>query len=261
MKTVQKYKEIEQYILNLIAEQNLKPGNKIPTEIELCKQSGYSRMTINKALNHLADEGHIVRTRGKGSFVASPSVYKQVQQFRSFTDDMQSIGLKAGSKLLSYSVIQAKENPTVQQMLQLEDDDLVHDFVRLRTGNDTPIALSHTWISEKIIPMIPPAQLEHSLVTYIKEQYSVKPEHAEFEFSAKIPTSEQKKLLQLNNQEALLLSAHTTYCDFYGEILPGITLAIQNMLRITMVDGSVTLKINKVTVKNFGRNLWLNRLW
>ena len=56
MKTVQKYEEIEQYILNLIAEQNLKPGNKIPTEIELCKQSGYSRMTINKALNHLADE-------------------------------------------------------------------------------------------------------------------------------------------------------------------------------------------------------------
>ena len=144
MKTVQKYEEIEQYILNLIAEQNLKPGNKIPTEIELCRQSGYSRMTINKALNHLADEGHIVRTRGKGSFVASPSVYKQVQQFRSFTDDMQSIGLKAGSKLLSYSVIQAKENPTVQQMLQLEDDDLVHDFVRLRTGNDTPIATSHT---------------------------------------------------------------------------------------------------------------------
>lgn len=172
MKNIQKYEEIEQYILNLIAEQNLKPGNKIPTEIELCKQSGYSRMTINKALNHLADEGHIVRTRGKGSFVASPSVHKQVQQFSSFTDDMRSIGLKAGSKLLSYSVIQAKENPTVQQKLRLEDDDLVHDFVRLRTGNDTPIALSHTWISEKIIPMILPAQLEHSLVTYIKEQYS-----------------------------------------------------------------------------------------
>lgn len=56
MKTVQKYEEIEQYILNLIVEQNLKPGNKIPTEIELCRQSGYSRMTINKALNHLADE-------------------------------------------------------------------------------------------------------------------------------------------------------------------------------------------------------------
>lgn len=220
MKTVQKYEEIEQYILNLIAEQNLKPGNKIPTEIELCKQSGYSRMTINKALNHLTDEGHIVRTRGKGSFVASPSVHKQVQQFRSFTDDMQSIGLKAGSKLLSYSVIQAKENPTVQQMLQLEDDDLVHDFVRLRTGNDTPIALSHTWISEKLIPVIPPAQLEHSLITYLVEQYSIKPEHGEFEFSAKIPTAEQKKLLQLNNQEALLLSAHTTYGDFHGEILP-----------------------------------------
>lgn len=220
MKSIQKYEEIEQYILNLITEKNLKPGNKIPTEIELCKQSGYSRMTINKALNHLAQEGHIIRTRGKGSFVASPVVHKQIHKFRSFSDDMRSIGLNPGSKLLSYSVIQAKENPVIQQKLHLEDDDLIHDFVRLRTGNDTPIALSHTWITEKIIPMIPPAQLEHSLVTYIKEQYSIKPEHCEFEFSAKIPTTEQKKLLQLNNQDALLLSAHITYCEFHGEILP-----------------------------------------
>ena len=135
MKTVQKYEEIEQYILNLIAEQNLKPGNKIPTEIELCRQSGYSRMTINKALNHLADAGQIVRTRGKGSFVASPSVHKQISQFSSFTYDKRSIGLKAGSKLLSYSVIHSKENPLVQEKLQLEDDDLIHDFIRLRTGN------------------------------------------------------------------------------------------------------------------------------
>lgn len=80
MKTVQKYEEIEQYILNLIAEQNLKPGNKIPTEIELCEQSGYSRMTINKALNHLAQNGRIVRTRGKGSFVASPSVHERCRK-------------------------------------------------------------------------------------------------------------------------------------------------------------------------------------
>lgn len=58
------------------------------------------------------------------------------------------------------------------------------------------------------------------MITYLVEQYSIKPEHDEFEFSAKIPTSEQKKLLQLNNQEALLLSAHTTYGDFHGEILP-----------------------------------------
>ena len=104
--------------------------------------------------------------------------------------------------------------------MKLYYDDLVHDFFLLRTGNDTPIAISHTWISEKLIPVIPPAQLEHSLITYLVEQYSIKPEHGEFEFSAKIPTSEQKKLLQLNNQEALLLSAHTTYGDFHGEILP-----------------------------------------
>ena len=58
------------------------------------------------------------------------------------------------------------------------------------------------------------------MVTYLKQQYSINPGHVEVTFSAKIPSAEQKKLLQLNKQEALLISAHTTYADFHGEILP-----------------------------------------
>ena len=82
---------MEHYILNSITEHSLKRKNKIPTEIELCSQSYCSRMTASKALNHLAQEGHIVQKHGKGGFAASLAVHKHVSQFSIFTDDMHSI--------------------------------------------------------------------------------------------------------------------------------------------------------------------------
>lgn len=44
-------------------------GFKMPTEMELCEQYGVSRVTIRRALEELVAQGHITRTRGRGSFV------------------------------------------------------------------------------------------------------------------------------------------------------------------------------------------------
>ena len=49
-----KYKIVEDYIIKNIKEKNFKAGEQIPTEDELCRKFGFSRMTVNKALNHLS---------------------------------------------------------------------------------------------------------------------------------------------------------------------------------------------------------------
>jgi multiple sugar transport system substrate-binding protein len=46
------------------------PGDRLPTEHELCERYGISRTPIHRALSELADEGVIIRTRRKGSFVS-----------------------------------------------------------------------------------------------------------------------------------------------------------------------------------------------
>jgi DNA-binding FadR family transcriptional regulator len=53
----------------------LKPGDRLPTEPELCARSGVSRSTVREALRLLASQHLIVTTRGVtgGSFVAEPS--------------------------------------------------------------------------------------------------------------------------------------------------------------------------------------------
>ncbi|GGK17473.1 GntR family transcriptional regulator [Pilimelia terevasa] len=52
----------------------LRPGDRLPTEPELCARSGVSRSTVREALRMLASQHLIVTTRGVfgGSFVAEP---------------------------------------------------------------------------------------------------------------------------------------------------------------------------------------------
>jgi GntR family transcriptional regulator, transcriptional repressor for pyruvate dehydrogenase complex len=58
-----------------ITSGQLRPGDRLPTEPELCTRSGVSRSTVREALRLLASEHLIVTTRGVtgGSFVSHPS--------------------------------------------------------------------------------------------------------------------------------------------------------------------------------------------
>ena len=46
-----------------------KPGDQIPTEPQLCKLFGVSRITVRKAIDSLSQEGWLVRQQGRGTFV------------------------------------------------------------------------------------------------------------------------------------------------------------------------------------------------
>lgn len=58
-----------------ITSGRLQPGERLPTEPQLCARSGVSRSTVREALRLLASQHLIVTTRGVtgGSFVAHPS--------------------------------------------------------------------------------------------------------------------------------------------------------------------------------------------
>jgi len=64
------YQQIRRAVARPILRGDWAPGSRIPSEHELTELFGASRMTVNKALSALADEGLIVRRRRLGSFVA-----------------------------------------------------------------------------------------------------------------------------------------------------------------------------------------------
>jgi GntR family histidine utilization transcriptional repressor len=64
------YERIKQLILTRIADGGWVPAQRIPSENELVRRVGASRMTVNRALRELTDAGYLVRVQGVGTFVA-----------------------------------------------------------------------------------------------------------------------------------------------------------------------------------------------
>ncbi len=215
-----KYKIVEDYIIKNIKEKNFKAGEQIPTEDELCKKFGFSRMTVNKALNHLSEMGYINRSPKRGSFVNVPTIHKVTVLQQSFSEDMKRIGLTPGSKLLSYSLVKASDYPEIKEKLLLENDDFIHYFVRLRTGDDMPIAISYTYVSAKIVNAIDISSLDHSFYAYL-DKIGITRDGVNLELSAVLPDQKKKELLHLEDTEAALLcSSHVTYTKKDHTLIP-----------------------------------------
>ncbi|WP_098744561.1 GntR family transcriptional regulator [Paenibacillus sp. EZ-K15] len=74
------YQQIQDYIRHVIAAENMKPGDRIPTEKELMDQFHVSKITVANALTGLANEKLIARVPGKGSFVAEEADFSSAGQ-------------------------------------------------------------------------------------------------------------------------------------------------------------------------------------
>jgi len=68
-----RYERLKQIMLEQIRTGTLKPGDRIATEVELCKTYRWSRLTISRALNELEIEGVLTRIQGSGTYVTNPA--------------------------------------------------------------------------------------------------------------------------------------------------------------------------------------------
>ena len=68
------YYQLKKIILDMIREGKLKPGDMIPTELELSDIFGISRTTTRQAIMELVMEGPLYRIKSKGTFVAEKRV-------------------------------------------------------------------------------------------------------------------------------------------------------------------------------------------
>lgn len=88
------------------------PGHRIPFEHELMVEYGCSRMTVNKALAPLAENGLIVRRRRAGSFVSRPRIHSVVLDIPDISAEVTARGEPYGYELLSRTVRAATPRET-----------------------------------------------------------------------------------------------------------------------------------------------------
>ncbi|MBR7797289.1 MAG: GntR family transcriptional regulator [Bacillota bacterium] len=163
---------IKEELLNRIKANKYKRGEKIPTELELCKGFGVSRTTIRTALNQLTVEGYLERHQGRGTFVADQKVKQTLSQtVKRYSDQIAIQGKKAEITLISIQVVPANEY--LEQSLDVTLNDPIQRVERVRKANTEPTQYEIAYIPWNVAPGITKEQAETSLYGALKEDFSV----------------------------------------------------------------------------------------
>ncbi len=79
------YYQLKEYIIKKIDDGDYPPGEKIPSELDLCNKLGISRPTVRQAIAELVAEGRLNIVKGKGTFVTSSEMLKEISGFSAMT--------------------------------------------------------------------------------------------------------------------------------------------------------------------------------
>ncbi|TQS24142.1 winged helix-turn-helix transcriptional regulator [Microbispora sp. KK1-11] len=63
---------VADHIAGRIERGDLKPGQRLPSELDLSEQYGVARMTVRRAMKELRERGLIRSVHGKGTYVQTP---------------------------------------------------------------------------------------------------------------------------------------------------------------------------------------------
>lgn len=204
------YHQVKADIQRNIEHGEWPPGHRLPSEAELCKRYGASRITIRRAIGDLAGEGLLQPISGRGTYVREPTVTAGPRDLTSFTQEMAGLGLHAGARLLRNTLEPAPAN--VAERLSLSEGEPVIIIARLRTGDGKPIGIQTTHLPASRFPGLEKADLgDGSLYRYLEEHYGFRPAEAEETFEVGAIRRRDAELLEVRPGICGFLVQRLTY--------------------------------------------------
>jgi DNA-binding GntR family transcriptional regulator len=130
------YAQLVRILQEQIDEGVLRPGDKLPSESQLCTYHGVSHMTIRRAINILVEQGVIVAEQGRGTFVKPMQFWEATfslgQLQKLFTNE---VGTRI--KILEASIRQSNEKVALK--MSMKKGQRILYIRRLISWQDRPI--------------------------------------------------------------------------------------------------------------------------
>ncbi len=137
------YQQITLLITQSLQAGEWRPGEAIPSEMELAARYKVSQGTVRKAIDALADDNLLVRRQGKGTFVATHGEeHIQFRFLRLTADDGTTVG--ATRRFIDCRRLRAPAD--VARAFSLRSGDPAIQVRRLLSFSGAPVVLDDIWL-------------------------------------------------------------------------------------------------------------------
>lgn len=140
------YQQIKGFILNGLRAGEWKPGESIPSEMELAARFKVSQGTVRKAIDELAAENLLLRRQGKGTFVATHAEQQVQFRFLKLVPDSGTRGSEGPAQRDIIECRRSRANADVARALAMRTGDTVLQIRRVLSFGGTPIILEDIWL-------------------------------------------------------------------------------------------------------------------
>ena len=205
------YAQVQQMLLGRIRRRYM-PGDLLPTQQELAKETGASLITIKRAINELARRGVVESVRGRGTIVRRPVVADDHGGVSSWTGAMTDIGVAPST---AWTRIEVRTPPAnVSRLLGLKSRERTVRVTRLRLADGQPICLMNNELPLALVPDLPQCGMDReSMYELLRERYRLRPSCADEQVWSRAGTASERRMLACESGIVLVIERQTFLRD------------------------------------------------
>ena len=137
----------------------LAPNSLLPTEEQLARRFGVSRVTVRGALDLLEKSGLVSRLRGRGTTVSPPKITRRFAPLYSFERDLDEQGIDFETRVLSFDA-SAPAPDFIRERLRLPEDSTAGSLSLVRVVDDRIVCHDQRFYPPEISGRIEPFRVE-----------------------------------------------------------------------------------------------------
>lgn len=205
-----RYQQLKDLIIGRIATGELRPNDRVPSEHELVDAMNVSRMTANRALRELNDEGYVERIAGRGTFVSDLRAQSHLVAVQNIADEIAARGHAHACTVLRQSRQRARGE--VAKALHVEQGADVFHLLLVHAENGAPVQVE----DRHVLASFAPGCLEQDFTATTPSAYlsSVAPlQEAEQVVRASMPNPAVRKHLAMGEGEPTLVIVRRTWSN------------------------------------------------
>ncbi len=203
-----RYQQLKDLIIGRISSGDLRPQDRVPSENELVEAMNVSRMTANRALRELTDEGYVRRIAGRGTFVSDFRAQSHVLEVHNIADEITSRGHTHSCVVLQQSLQHARGE--IARALDVEQGTDVFHLLLVHSENTLPVQVEERYVVADFAPNC--LDQDFSKLTPSAYLTSITPlQEAEQSVRATSPNAAVRQRLQMDDGEPSLVVLRRTW--------------------------------------------------